>query len=363
MDNIEALAILAATPQLGSVKIRSLLQHFGSPLEALESDPSDVGEVQGISAKILENWGWWRNDHSWQRNLELAEKQGVRLVPFTDPEYPKRLTRLPDYPILLYIKGNKRNFEGQNLAIVGTRAASTYGKEMANGLASDLASQGFTIVSGLARGIDTEAHKGALQTGATFAVIGSGLGNIYPRENLALADAISEKGALISEFPMETPPDRQNFPQRNRIVSRMSEGIVLVEAPKSSGAMNTMELGWSQGIKLFALPGRADNENFRGNHKLIKEGKAQLVENVEDIGSAFYNLFDYNKISKKSPQPAIPLANEESHLLTQLPNEELSIEDLVLLTKLPVTKLSILLMGLVLKKAIKELPGKVYKKL
>ncbi|HEY4831031.1 MAG TPA: DNA-processing protein DprA [Waddliaceae bacterium] len=364
MDNFDqttALAILAATPLLGSVKIRLLLEHFGSPGCVLQAKPQEVKHAPGITSKIMENWGWWQQDRSWHKNLELANKQGVSLIPFTHEKYPKCLTRLSDFPILLYVKGELRDCDQRSLAIVGTRIATTYGKEMASKIACDLASLGFTIVSGLARGIDTAAHCGALQSGRTIAVIGSGLANIYPRENESLAEAIANKGALISEFPMTTPPGRQNFPQRNRVVSSLSLGIVLIEAPENSGALITMNKGWSQGLKLFALPGRADSENFKLNHRLIKEGRATLVENAEDVSNSFSKLFNMSIINKDTPK--LPsLEDEELGLFKQLPNEELSIEEIVLLTKLPISKLNILLMGLVLKKAMKELPGKMYKK-
>lgn len=361
-DHTAALAILAATPWLGSVKIRMLLNHFETPLCAIKAKVEDIRQIPGISPKILANWGWWKKNRTWQKNLELAEKQGVRLIPFTDPEYPKGLTRLPDFPILLYVQGEIKKQDQRGIAIVGTRAATTYGKDQANKIACDLASLGFTIVSGLARGIDTAAHQGALNGGRTIAVIGSGLANLYPKENEALAAHIANQGAVISEFPMETPPDRQNFPQRNRIVSAMSLGIFLIEAPIKSGAMITMEKGLALQTKLFALPGRADSENFRGNHKLIKEGKALLVENAEDIERSFSCLFGPSEISKTRLGASPALDKEELHFMIQLPNEELTIEEIVLLTKLPVSKLNILLMGLVLKKAMKELPGKIFKK-
>jgi DNA processing protein len=360
-DQTTALAILAATPLLGSLKIRMLLQHFGSPSCVLTAKPQDVTHTPGITSKIMENWGWWQHDLSWQKNLELVTKHDISLLSFTHPEYPKCLMHLSDFPVLLYIKGKIEECDQKSLAIVGTRTATSYGKEMASKIACDLASVGFTVVSGLARGIDTAAHFGALQSGRTIAVIGSGLANIYPKENKNLADSISNKGALISEFPMVTPPLRQNFPQRNRIVGRLSLGIILIEAPEKSGAMITMAKGLSQGLKLFALPGRADCENFKGNHRLIKEGKATLIENAEDICNYFSKLFNINKINKETDQfPS--LKEEESRLFRQLPNEEISIEEIVLLTKLPISKLNILLMGLVLKKAMKELPGKMYKK-
>lgn len=273
MNELEALAILSQLPHLGSVKIRLLRGHFGSALKALEADVGEIHGLPGFGSKISQHWKRWEKDGSWQEDLELAQRHGVHILPFTAPQYPKRLLELYDVPILLYIKGEIKPEDQQSLAIVGTRNATRYGQEMAEKIASELSAMGFTIVSGLARGIDTTAHVHALRYGRTVAVIGSGLLDVYPRENRKLAEQITQKGALISEFPMKTPPDRQNFPQRNRIVSGMTLGTVLIEAPLESGAMITMQKGFSQGRKLFAVPGRVNDESFQGNHRLIKAGK------------------------------------------------------------------------------------------
>jgi len=250
------------------------------------------------------------------------------------------------------------------IAVIGTRQATLYGLEMAKKIAEDLAAVGFTVISGLARGIDTAAHAGALHArkGRTIAVIGSGLTNVYPRENIELSEAVANQGALISEFPMETPPDRQNFPQRNRIVSGMTMATVLIEAPLQSGAMITVEKALMQKRQVFALPGRADHENFRGNHQLLKQGKAHLVENADDIINSFNDLFRRCGPSIPEQKPQCGMNPEERLFLSQLPNHEISVEEIVQLTKLPVMRINILLMGLLLKKAVREFPGKIYKK-
>lgn len=365
MDELEALVILAATPHLGAIKIRLLLKHCGSAAQALQTKSDEIGILPGFGPKILHQWGWWHKDSSWQDNLQLAERFGARVVPFTSAEYPKRLLELPDSPVILYVKGEFKPCDAQGIAVVGTRNSGLYGNEMAEKISSDLAAGGFTVVSGLARGVDTAAHRGALRRGRTIAVIGSGLADIYPQENRQLAEHIAAGGALISEFPMSAPPDRQNFPQRNRIVSGMTLGTLLIEAPVKSGAMITMDRAFSQGRKLFALPGRVDSDNFRGNHMLIKSGKAQLVEEARDIYDCFDGLFGVG-LGNKTNAPAevrILLEPEEYELLSRLPKEEVSIDEILERTKLPVMKLTVLLMSLVLKKAIKEFPGKIYKKI
>lgn len=361
MKEEEALVRLASIPHLGSIKIRLLIQRFGTAAKALQADLAEIRELPGFGEKILENWQNENYEEECHANLKLVAKWGAKIIPYTSPEYPQRLLEIPDYPILLYVKGNPAILNSRSIAIVGTRQSSIYGNEMAEKISQELASWGFVVVSGLARGIDTAAHRGALRGGKTIAVIGSGLADIYPQENKPLAQAIAENGALVSEFPMNTPPDRQNFPQRNRIVSGMTLGTVLVEAPKKSGAMITMERAATQKRRLFALPGRADQENFRGNHFLIKTGQAQLIESAEEIAKSFDDLFSL------AGQPApvtqkVPLEVEEEKFLQQLPVAEISFDEMMRVTQLPVHKLNVLLMSLIVKKMIKEFPGKVYKK-
>lgn len=337
MEELEALVTLSETPQLGIIKIKQLLQEYGSASEAIKAG-------WGVANKV---------------SLNFLEKNHTEIIPFYDPRYPKRLLEIHDHPLFLYVKGEIKPSDERSIAIVGTRNATIYGNEMAEKIASELTSSGYTVVSGLARGIDTSAHRGALMNGRTLAVIGSGLNNIYPKENAFLAEEISHQGAVISEFSINTPPNKSNFPRRNRIVSALTLGTLLIEAPEKSGAMITMEKAKSQGRPLFALPGRVDIESFKGNHLLIKSGQAKLVENAADILSHFNDLFSF----AFNPKPkAKPLSQEEESLLEKLPNEELAIEEILKRTDLPVVKLNILLMSLVLRKAIREYPGKVYKK-
>lgn len=361
-SELESLTLLAATPGLGPIRSRALIGHFGSAQSTLEATKEEIAFFPGIPQETARHWGWWERTDSWEKNLELAEKEEVRLIPYTSAEYPRSLAALPDAPLILYVKGSLTIADRQSLAIVGTRAPSIYGLEMTTTISGELAANGFSIISGLARGIDTAAHLAALRNGRTLAVIGSGLSNIYPRENLRLADQIAASGAVLSEFPMLTPPDRKHFPQRNRIVSGMSLGALLIEAPEKSGAMITMDKAWEQGRKLFAIPGRADQENFRGNHHLIKEGRASLVENARDILKSFDHLFVINDIIPRQPVSAVSLNQEEKEFIALLDQTELDFEEIQRRTKLPVIKLNVLLMSLVMKKILKEYPGKIYKK-
>ena len=362
-DEQTALMILSSLPQLGSIKIRLLIEYFGSASKALNADPDEYTQLPGFQKKTIEALRKWEELDHWKENLDLIEKYSATLIPYTHELYPKNLLNTHDFPVLLYMKGALLPKDQHSLAIIGTRQASIYGREITQKFSRDLAQMGFTIVSGLARGIDTEAHQAALQTGRTVAVIGSGLANIYPRENQLLAEKIAENGAILSEFPMNTPPDRQNFPQRNRIVSGMTLGALLIEAPKKSGAMLTMRIAEKQGRHLFTIPGRVDIENFEGNHFLLKDQQAQLVENATDIAQNFENLFNLQSLSSTQPKRNTPnLEPEEKNLIIKFPNEEITIQDLETKTNLPIRRLNILLMSLVLKRVVKEFPGKIYKK-
>lgn len=282
---------------------------------------------------------------------------------FTDPRYPKALLTLSDPPPTIYIQGAILPEDSRAIAIVGTRLCTQYGLEMAAKIAEELAASGYTIVSGLARGIDTAAHLGALKAGRTLAVIGSGLHRIYPQENIPLAQKIAAQGAVISSFPLDAPPHKHHFPQRNRLISALSQALLLVEAPIKSGAMITVDLALAQGKKCFVLPGRADIDSFRGNHFLIKSQKAQLVENAREMLSILepeHANLSFRPISRSAVKP---LSVEEEKLMKQLSSEEILLDALALKTEIPISKLSALLMGLVLKGVVRELPGKSYKKI
>lgn len=359
LTEVEAFVILSAIPYLGAMKIRLLIEKFGSAVSALTTMPDQISLLPGFE-RIVPYWQRWQKNRDWEQDLALAHQQGVQIIPFTDPSFPKLLLEVSDHPVLLYVKGNLKSQDKRSIAIVGTRNASIYGNEMSRSIGEQLAANDFTVVSGLARGIDTAAHQGALERGRTLAVIGSGLANVYPPENRNLADMIAKNGALISEFSMLTPPDRQNFPQRNRIVSGMTMGTLLIEAPVKSGAMITMQKALQHKRKLFALPGRADSDSFRGNHFLIKNGQAHLVENANDI-IAYYE--DLIPMTLPSPLVGLRLDSDELSLLQYMPDEEITIDVLASRCSLPIQHINRILMSLMLKKAIKEFPGKIFKKL
>ena len=360
MNELEALLALSFIPTFGGTKIRQMLKAFGSASAAFQAEAKEIEELIGLTEKFDEAWESRKSNRS-EKELALAKSMGVKIIPFYSPLYPKRLSELWDAPLLLYVLGELKTEDLNGIAIVGTRAASIYGLEMAEKFGKELAASQVTVVSGLARGIDTAAHVGALKTGRTLAVIGSGLAHLYPPENKKLAEEIAKKGAVISEFHLNALPEKYHFPMRNRIVSGITRGTLLIEAPLKSGALITVKLARSQGKPVFALPGRVDNENFQGNHHLIKTGEAKLVENGSDVLSHFEDLFPAT--GKIEPLKKVHLDPEEQVFLNQWPSEEITLETVEQLTKLPIKKINVLLMRLQLKQAVKEYPGKIYKKI
>jgi len=320
----------------------------------------EYGSVEA-ALELVPSFKEWKREVNWKLDLDLSLRENITLITYFDKNYPFSLKNLADPPLLLYVKGDVELINQPALAIIGTRQCTFYGLEMAEKFGYELAANSLTIISGLARGVDAAAHKGALQTGKTIAILGSGLGHIYPGEHKPLAEKIAHQGALISEYPMQSHPEKHFFPKRNRLVSALSKGVLLIEAPLKSGAMITMDIALSQNKNCFALPGPIDRDSFRGNHFLIKSKKAQLVENVQDVLSTF--KLNINSLVMNSAKTNIfMLDSAEQSLINLLPKDEVCIEEIALRTQLPIAKLNALLMGLVLKKVIQEYPGKFYKK-
>ncbi len=363
MQENQALLLLSAVPFLGPVKIKRLVYYFGSAAAALSASKLEIAQVPGITEKSLNHWDQRFEALESSKNLALLKKLNTHLIAYRDPDYPQQLLEIKDFPLLLYVQGKVKPLLSSNcIAIIGTRNASLYGLEMAKKIGQELAAAGFTVVSGLARGIDTAAHQGAIKAGSTLAVLGCGLSHIYPLENRSLATEITHQGALISELPMQMPPDRTHFPRRNRIVSGLSQATLLIEAPLKSGAMLTMDHALHQQRLLFALPGRADLENFRGNHHLVKTKKAHLIENSHDILEFFPSQKNFLPLSSFSALD-FSFSPEEQQLIQLLPCHELCIEEIFQRAHFSMARLTSLLMGLVLKKAVIEFPGKIYKKI
>ena len=282
-----------------------------------------------------------------------------------DPDYPELLLQIPDPPPFLYLYGRLEQ-KASAIAVVGSRMATRYGVSVARRLSADLAACGLTVVSGMARGIDTAAHDGALLGGGrTIAVLGSGLDRIYPTENQRLARKIGQNGAVISEFPLLTEPEPHNFPVRNRIISGMCYGTVIVEATKKSGSLITARLANEQNREVFAVPGSIQSFKSTGTHTLIKQG-AKLVENAQDVleeiaGAVFLNNTQ-NDIRPRPANEPIELTPEENVVYRNLDPYPVHIDDLGRKTAIAPGKLSSLLLALELKGMVEQLPGKFFTK-
>jgi DNA processing protein len=274
---------LSLTQGLGPTKSRKLVEHFGTPEAVLRASLTEL-ESTGIQAVSAQSLATGKSAELAREEIARASAAGVALISMHDPSYPQRLKEIYDPPLVLYVRGNPETLTRPGIAMVGTRHPTPYGMGMAERLACDLAAQGLVIISGMARGVDTASHRGAISTkGRTLAVFGTGVDVIYPKENSRLSEQIlALDGALISEFPLGTHPAPQNFPIRNRILSGMSLGVLVVEAAEYSGTRITARCALEQNRDVFAVPGNVTNKNSWGPNTLIKQG-AKLVATWEDV--------------------------------------------------------------------------------
>ena len=370
---------------VGNLGFKALLKLFNSPYDIFQASYQELTAVSGIGIKTASNIkefnGWKRIEN----DLKLIKQLSINLITCNDKRYPVILKNIFDYPPIIYVKGMLEN-DDLNIAIVGSRMASTYGIFATERLARELALNGVTVVSGMARGIDSAAHRGALSgRGRTIAVLGCGLDIVYPPENKNLCEKIVANGAIISEFSLGTPPNAPNFPIRNRIISGLSLGVVVVEANERSGSLITARIALEQGREVFAVPGNIDSHSSRGSHKLIKEG-AKLIENVNDILEEIIPqmerrqsdcLPDIQKINSivmnenitvEAPfRPVIPkptgnLSKNEEIVYNVLTAEPINIDLIIEKSGLNVNETLNCLLNLELHDAILQLPGKLYKR-
>lgn len=361
MNAKEDLILLNTVDSLGFRKLEKLLAVFQSTPRILKAKKSELLEVEGIDEKLAEKISALDKEKL-SRELSSMKKSGVKAVSIFDDSYPENLKTIYSPPIILYIKGDVAPRDADSIAIVGTRQPSHYGLSICERLSYQLASMGITVVSGMARGIDTMAHRGALEAGRTIAVLGSGLDCIYPAENKELAEEISEKGAVVSEFPMNTPPHRFNFPRRNRVICGLSLGVLIVEASVRSGSLITADFALDENRELFAVPGQAGAVRSEGSNNLIKQG-AKLVEDVEDIVLEIERKLKYKtaaggKKTKPASDSDVMLNAEEKKIKEFLSYEPLYIDELAKKSNMNLGRINSLLLSLELKKIVKELPGK-----
>lgn len=269
-------------PGIGKARLMALKEHFGSLHDAWKAPASELARA-GLDNKVTENITKYRDKFNLDDQLNLLEKYHITAIPFESPEYPAMLREIHDCPALIYVRGEYRKDDENSIAVVGTRRATAYGKQATEDLVYNLAFNKVTIISGLAKGIDTIAHRTALEAGGrTIAVFASGLDIVYPPDNLKLAREIMEHGALISEYPLGMKPKAENFPRRNRILSGLSRGVLVVESGEASGALITVNFALEQNREVFAVPGSIYSAMSKGPNKLIGEG-AKLVSNYTDI--------------------------------------------------------------------------------
>ncbi len=363
MTELEYLLILNSVPDVGFVRINNLAERFGGIKGIFKASRAELEEVEKIGPKIADSIINCDKDKALDREMKLIEKYGVKLLAYFDADYPSNLKEIYDPPVLLYVKGTLSAEDKYSIGIVGSRHASRYGLQTSERLGYELAARGITVVSGLARGIDAAGHKGALKAkGRTIAVLGSGLANIYPEEHAGLAEEISRNGAVVSEFPMAMEPYKDNFPRRNRIISGLSLGVVVVEAAKNSGALITTDFALEQGRELFAVPGQARTATAAGTNMLIRQG-AKLVESADDV---IEELGDVIKGHMKTERPEEPenvpegLGRQEEDVFVRLSGTPVNIDEIVDGTGLPVAEVMHSLTKLELKGIIAQLPGKSY---
>lgn len=356
MNKLEALVALNMVAEIGSIRLKKLLDYFDKPENILKAAADKLAAVSGIGEKIAARIVALKKEDL-DQEFSLANKLGLDILIPEDAGYPENLKNIPDPPIVLYVKGCLKKEDRLSIAIVGSRRASFYGISSAGKFAADLAGQGFSVVSGMARGIDTSAHKGALKAGGrTLAVIGSGFNRIYPPENQDLADEIAANGAVISEFPVDTAPLKQNFPRRNRVISGLSLGVLVAEAARNSGALITADFALEQGREVFALPGKVDAPNSFGTNGLIRQG-ARLVSCAEDI------LEELNipvAIARREDVTPVPLSTEETLLYNILSQQPLPLDEIVEQTGCGIPRISQALFTLQIKRMVKQLPGKQF---
>ncbi|MBA2585240.1 MAG: DNA-protecting protein DprA [Chthoniobacterales bacterium] len=365
MTSTEACIALNMLPMMGPVRLRKLLEVFPSPEEILRTRSSALRAVEGIGNEVAEQITSWERTIDLGAELDRIRAFGAEAITAQSPLYPRHLREIHAPPIVLYVWGKLEERDQHAIGVIGSRRTTHYGTESAKKLSYQLAYAGLTVVSGLARGIDTAAHQGAIAAkGRTIAVIGSGLMKLYPPENAALAEKISQgNGAIVSEFSMEIEPDRQTFPMRNRIISGWSHGILVVEAGLNSGALITASQALEQGRSVYAVPGHINAPSAQGSNRLIQQG-AKLVMDASDILDDMQILLPETKPSAAAAERPLPtLSADERNVYDAIEATETSIDDIATKSHLPSGTVSSTLLRLELKRLVKQLPGKYFVKL
>jgi len=341
---------------IGAIRFRRLLDAFGDLETAWKASPAALRHA-GLDRRAIESLVAARAQVDLDAELRRLEQSGAGLITWEDASYPRNLLNIAQPPPVLYVKGTLLPADEWAVALVGTRHASTYGREVARELASGLAASGVTVVSGLARGVDVAAHRAALEAGGrTIAVLGSGVDNIYPPEHAGVAEAIAKAGAVVSDYALGTPPEAANFPPRNRIISGLAKGVVIVEAGEVSGALITADFAAEQGRDVFAVPGNIHQRTSLGANKLIQQG-AKMVTGVADVLEEL-NLALVTE--QRTARAALPADATEQRLLACLSAEPVHIDELGVQMGLPIAQVSGALELMELKGMVRQVGGMNY---
>jgi DNA processing protein len=365
MNSSEACIALNMLPTMGPVRLRKLLEVFETPENILGAKRDQLRRVEGIGSEVADQIVGWESIVDLQAELDRIREFGATIITQNSPEYPKSLSQIHAPPIVLYVWGEIQERDHHAIGIIGARRTTHYGMESAKKLSYQIAYAGLTVISGLARGIDTAAHHGAIAAkGRTIAVIGSGLLEIYPPENRALAEKIRNgNGAIVSEFSMQVQPDRQTFPMRNRIISGWSHGILVVEAGLNSGALITASQAIEQGRSVYAVPGHINAPSAMGSNRLIQQG-AKLVMSASDILDDLEILLPEAKPTPEAAIRPLPeLTTDERRVYDAIDAAETPIDRVAAKCDLPSGTVSSTLLRLELKRLVKQLPGKYFVKL
>ncbi len=361
MSPLEAIVALNLLPKIGPVRVRRLLESFGDPVSILSAPKDRLMRVDGIgeeTAKILHGW----QDHA-DPSAEVAEakERGIAIVTQEDADYPAPLRDAYDPPLLLYVWGKLEARDRHSIGVVGSRRATIYGTRATKKISYQLAQAGFTIISGLARGIDTAAHEAAVAAnGRTIAVIGSGLGKLYPPENLALAEKIASGfGAVVSEFPLNTAPDKQTFPMRNRIVAAWSKAVLVTECPLWSGSLITANLAVEYGKPVYAVPGPIDKPTSAGCNQLIRDGATLVADAshiLDDLGELpFARTAGPTENLREEEIPQLP--EEEAAVFAAVTSDESPVDLIIERSGLPAHTVTATLMKLEMRRLVRVFPG------
>lgn len=365
-EQLTDLKLLISTEGVGPAKIRNLLKEFRSIDNVLSADTRLLANVEGIGTNLASRIRSIKNNRSIiQANLEKClnklETLNAELITVWDAEYPELLKKIDDPPLILYYIGNFAESDKNSIGIVGTRTPSNYGKTQAEKIAAELSLQGITIISGLARGIDSIAHTTALaNNNRTIAVIGSGIDVIYPPENKTLYNQIAENGLIISEYEPGVKPDALNFPKRNRIISGLSLGCIIVETGIKGGALYTARFALNQNREVFAIPGNLGSKQSEGTNLLIQKGEAKLVTNAQDVLVELELILkpDAGKSTRKKQAENLNMFEEK--IISSLEEQPLHVDKISAATNLSTSDCLVHLLNLEFKNLVKQLPGKVF---